>query len=62
MHMDDMDHKFTLPSLPRIFSCSYEVLDLMQGMNVFQDARLLTLSWPFYPKYAACVEAIAEQQ
>lgn len=33
-----------------------------QGIDVFQDARLLTLSWPYYPKVVSCVEAMAEQQ
>lgn len=30
-----------------------------QGIDVFQDARLLTLAWPYYPKVISCVEAIA---
>lgn len=34
----------------------------MQGIDVFQDARLLTLAWPYYPKVISCVEAIAMKQ
>ena len=33
-----------------------------QGINVFQDARLLTMSWPYWPKINNCVEELARQR
>ncbi len=45
--------------------CNLSVVDqpsLLQGIDVFQDARLLTLAWPYYPKVISCVEAIAVKQ
>lgn len=33
-----------------------------KGINVFQDARLLTLAWPYWPKINQCVEELARQR
>ena len=34
----------------------------MQGIDYFQDAQLLTLSWPYFPNMSLIVEGVAKRR